>query len=85
MCREVWLPALWSDKLDDLVTRPSIFLDELIEDVAQKDDRLEAKLAKDGRVRLDRLGDQYAESYDHGNDGICARRPPPQQDLHLPK
>jgi hypothetical protein len=32
-CDEVWLPALWGDRLTDLLNKPAVFVKELAEDI----------------------------------------------------
>lgn len=60
-CREVWLPALWQDRLDDLLTKPMEFLDELVHDVDKHTEF-------DEQVRLDQIGNQFAEANDEETD-----------------
>lgn len=59
-CTEVWLPALWADRLDDLLTRPSVFLEELFEDVLTCVEEDPGDELNGERIRLDHLGDCYA-------------------------
>jgi hypothetical protein len=64
-CGEVWLPALWQDRLDDLLMEPGAFLDELIRDVRELPQKHDES---DVRIRLDRLGDQFADDGPQAND-----------------
>lgn len=59
-CSEVWLPAMWRDRLDDLLTKPEAFLDELIRNVRELP---QEHIESDERVRLDRLGDRFTDEY----------------------
>lgn len=64
-CEEVWLPALWTDRLEDLVMRPSAFLAELIGDIERQGERLHDQYAgDDAPLGLDALGDIYAGDYE---------------------
>ena len=50
--KEVWLPASWTDRLEDLLLRPYEFLSELVLNIK------EAKIPKE--ISLSKLGDYYA-------------------------
>jgi len=50
--KEVWLPASWSDRLDDLLLHPSEFVSELILNIE------EIEISR--KMRLDDLGDYYS-------------------------
>lgn len=49
---EVWLPASWLDRLEDIILRPEGFLKELVEDIEE--------LPEDQVMGLSQLGDKYA-------------------------
>lgn len=56
-CEEVWLPALWQDRLRDLLGSPEQFFNELTSDVG-------SWRSDDDSCRLDQLGDQLADKGD---------------------
>lgn len=49
--KEVWLPASWTDRLDDLLLRPSEFLGELIGNIEE---------SRSKEMQLANLGDSYS-------------------------
>lgn len=51
IAKEVWLPASWTDRLDDLLNRPSEFLSELLRNVEE---------AETQEMQLPNLGDSYS-------------------------
>lgn len=63
-CDEIWLPALWESKLDDLINKPCSFFQELAEDVGTLPitNVLEQNSAR--RSILESLGDLFARKQD---------------------
>jgi Metallo-beta-lactamase superfamily len=59
-CNEVWVPASWTDRLEDLFLRPGNFTDELVEDVMALDEGITRNREREGSL-LEQLGDDYAE------------------------
>lgn len=72
-CDEVWLPALWADRLDDIITRPTEFGDELIGNIQQLQERSHSQARSDHSLKLDELGDQYSDDYHEGRLGAEQR------------
>jgi hypothetical protein len=54
--REVWLPASWTDRLDDLLLHPSEFLGELIGNIEESETK---------EMQLTNLGDSYSTNAPH--------------------
>lgn len=63
-CDEVWLPALWTDRLQDLIARPNEFLEELVDDIDREGERLKAQYGDADGLHLADLGDAFADGYD---------------------
>src|SRR5579883_17453 len=59
-CNEVWLPASWTDRLEDLFLRPGNFTDELVENVMALDEGITRNREREGSL-LEQLGDDYAD------------------------
>jgi len=55
-CNEVWLPGIWTDRLEDLLSHPEEFMDELILNVLETEDEDNKTLSL-----LDKLEAQYSE------------------------
>lgn len=69
-CEEVWLPALWKDRLDDLTNRSSEFFDELAKDIESSSLPTADDQRRPDRLSLESLGDLYAqEEQDSGPEG----------------
>jgi hypothetical protein len=72
-CREIWLPADWTDRLEDLITRPKEFLIELVENVSE----LRWEINGFSRVlstrvsTLQTVGDYYYEDITNGGEQAC--------------
>lgn len=78
-CSEVWLPALWNDRLDDLLKASDEFVDELFADIGQLNKQ---HVADDPdqtiQMSLESLGEIYADS--HNGEQLREnepREPPP--------
>ena len=68
-CEEVWLPALWKDRLDDLTNRSSEFFNELAEDIESSSLPTADDQKRTDRLSLESLGDLYAqEEQDSGSE-----------------
>ena len=69
-CEEVWLPALWKDRLDDLTNRSSEFFDELVQEIESSSPPTADDQRRPDRLSLESLGDLYAqEEQDSGPEG----------------
>lgn len=63
-CKEVWLPASWTDRLEDLLCRPEEFMKELILNI----DEVEVEVSLERRPLLQVLGDKYSEEMKQERD-----------------
>lgn len=59
-CKEVWLPASWTDRLDDLILRPGHFTEELARNILESGEGNRRNLESEGTY-LEQLVDDYAE------------------------
>ena len=72
-CNEVWLPALWAERLKDLLEKPNKFINELADDI-EKFDPPEGDVESD-HPSLEEVGNSLVERYQgrersHTNDAM---------------
>jgi len=61
-CSELWLPASWADRLEDVLLRPEDFTDELLQNIDQLKKPPLQEVDFERVSLLENLGDQYAEA-----------------------
>ena len=60
-CNEVWLPASWTERLEDLLLRPGDFTGELVQNVEALDEGINRNRETESGP-LEQVGDFYAEA-----------------------
>lgn len=73
-CCEVWLPHIWTARLNDLIGRPSRFVEELADDIS-KQDKINQKKERKQYSRLQDIGNLLAKERFKQIDQSADRRP----------